>query len=162
MRSLNLVLLLVIGVLLAAGNLWFAAARSLIPLSLDNRIQKAELRWEKHPGVDDVHLIWLDDGRVLQVDLPISKVPTAGVLSEGVQVQKASWARTVRLDGREMQLDWSADFRGLVKCMPVFLAVLAVAVLLLANGQWLTADSVSIERQQAGNESAIHIERRIQ
>ncbi|MFO0914735.1 MAG: hypothetical protein U0795_17385 [Pirellulales bacterium] len=157
MRSLNLVLLLVIGVVLAAGNLWFAAARSLIPLSLDNRIQKTELRWEKHPGVDDVRLIWLDDGRVLQVDLPISEAPAAGVLSEGVLVQKTSWARTMRLGGKEMQLDWSADFRGLVKCMPVVLAVLAVSVLLLANSQGLTADSVSIDSPQAGHESARNI-----
>lgn len=130
MRSLNLIVLFTIGLVLAAGNLWYAASRSLIPWALDNRVERTELRWEKHPGLDDVHLIWLDNGRELQVDANISTA-----LTEGVRVQKAAWSRAIQVDGHTVPLEWSADFWGMVKCMPLVLVVMAVTGQLLGTSR---------------------------
>ncbi len=117
---LAVVVLLAMGALLVVGNLWFTAARSTIPLSIDGRVVACEVRHEKHPGVDDVCLVTLEDGRVLHVDRPLFDS-----VDEGQVLQKAAWQRSLDCDGNVWPLDWSADARGMWPAMAVACVALA-------------------------------------
>jgi hypothetical protein len=114
-------LLLLLGAALVAGNLWYTAARSTIPLAVDGRIASREIRHEKHPGSDDVCLLTLDDGRVLHVDAEVY-----AALGDGQSVQKRAWERTLVHDGQPLPLNWSADARGMWPTMGVALVALTV------------------------------------
>ncbi|MEZ6088511.1 MAG: hypothetical protein R3C05_10890 [Pirellulaceae bacterium] len=48
--------LLLLSVLFAAANLWFAAARTTIPLKLRGTVTHKQRLIEKTPGVDDVYI----------------------------------------------------------------------------------------------------------
>ncbi len=118
------------GVGLAAGNLWFTAARSTIPLALDADVVKREVRAEKHPGVDDVHLLHFTDGTLRQVDQPVY-----AVASHGARLQKTAGSRRLHIDGNGQDLIWSRDFVGMTRAMPL-------AIVLLAILTWKTNDRV--------------------
>src|SRR5262249_19796733 len=70
-KSISSIALLVCGLLLTSANLWFTAARSLIPLAVNGRLTSKEKRPEKHPGNDDVYLLKVAGRRIVQVDEPI-------------------------------------------------------------------------------------------
>jgi hypothetical protein len=105
-------------VFLAAGNLWFAAVRSTIPLRLNGRATHKQRLTEKTVGVDDVHLITLDDGTRIQVDGPVYE---AVVLNH--VVRKDAWSRKLEVDGTNINVDWSRDFSGMLWAMPSVLVV---------------------------------------
>ncbi|MCI0629533.1 MAG: hypothetical protein L0Y44_02635 [Phycisphaerales bacterium] len=120
--------LLALGAFLAAANLYETAARSTIPLELDSVIRSKEIRREKHPGRDDVHLLRLETGRVLHVDPPIY-----AALSLGEPVRKSAWSHSLSHGDQTLPLNWSRDFRRMRVVMPltiaVFAALLVIAVL---------------------------------
>ena len=122
------VALFLLGAALMTGNLWYTAARSTIPLAFDARVASREVRHEKHPGSDDVYLLRFEDGRTLHVDAAVF-----AAVDVGQQLHKSSWQRTLDLDGKPLQLDWSADARGMWSTMSVAL------VALLGVGPWTLA-----------------------
>lgn len=111
--------LLLGGAALVAGNLWFTAARSTIPLALDGRVASREVRHEKHPGNDDVCLLHFEDGRTLHVDAAVF-----AAVSAGQRLHKSAWQRSLDRDGVRVPLDWSADARGMWPTMGVALVTL--------------------------------------
>lgn len=117
-------MLLVTG-LLAAGNLWVTAARSLIPLAVDARVLTRETRPEKHPGIDDVYLLHLVGGATLQVDQAVYDL-----VDQGDEIGKPAWSRRFQCGGKVHTLRLSTDFHGMLCLMP---ATLAIAVLLVAR-----------------------------
>ena len=52
-RFSAMVTLFLLGVVLAVANIWIAAARSTIPLRLDDEVIEMRQLREKHPGKDD-------------------------------------------------------------------------------------------------------------
>ena len=106
--------LLVIGLLLCAGNLWFTAARTTIPLSLELTVVDKEIRHEKHPGFDDIHLLQFSDGTSRVVDGSIYDSVVAGQI-----VSKKRWSPRLLIGAQSIALDWSADVRGMAWVMPV-------------------------------------------
>lgn len=127
-NSFNLVLLLLIAGLLAAGNLWFTARRSLIPVGVNGELTHLETRREKHPGHDDVFLIQVDRGPLQPVDQAVyeSLVP-------GDRIEKQSGDRRLQVKGNSVPLEWSRDYRGMQRAMPLILLV----CLLTAGWVWL-------------------------
>jgi len=121
----TLLLLLSIGVLLAAGNVWVALVRSTIPIPIEGRITLKELRQEKHPGRDDVCYLHLDSGEALHVDAPLFEA-----VEEGQALQKAAWSPVLLHDGSEFPLRPSRDFWGMAITMPLVLLAVLVAGLL--------------------------------
>jgi hypothetical protein len=83
LRLLNSSLLLFIFVALAAGNCLITAQRSMIPLGLDAEVLGLEIRREKHPGKDDVHLVSLSGLGTFQIDKEV-----AIQLKVGQQIKK--------------------------------------------------------------------------
>lgn len=117
------VLLLILGAALVAGNLWFTAARSTIPLAIDGRIASREIRFEKHPGHDDVCLLHFEDGRKLHVDASVF-----AAVDVGQWLYKSAWERSLYCHGATVPLEWSADAQGMWRTMGVALvALVAVA-----------------------------------
>ncbi len=130
--------LLLIAVALAAGNLWFTAARSTIPLALNSKIVELEIRNEKHPGFDDVFFIHLDDGRRLHVDRPVFQSVKVGDL-----VQKPSFEHVLNIarNGEPLppvELTPSADHSGMHTVMPL---ALGVAIALAGVACWTRSET---------------------
>lgn len=121
-------LLVVIGIVLAGANIWVVAARSTIPLAIDSQVLDLELRREKHPGKDDVCLIYLRDGRTLHVDKPVYTS-----IDVGDTLRKSAWSRELTCDNRAISLQWSADFKGMVAAMPAILAMMLLTAVLVAR-----------------------------
>jgi hypothetical protein len=115
--------LLLLAVLLAATNVWIAADRSTIPREIHSLVQRTEIRKEKHPGQDDVYLLVLKPTQVLQVDGPVYARIVAGA-----KIEKREWARELTVDGVEVSLGWSKDFRRMVWAMPLVVCVLLVTM----------------------------------
>ena len=137
MRSTNfwpLSWLLLIGLLLAAANLWVTAARSTIPLALDGMIFAREIRHEKFPGYDDVFFIILDGGRRLHVDKPVYLGVEIGDLVEKRRFEKSLIVSHSNGELKKVELTPSADHLGMHRVMPIALGV-AIA---LAGVAWWT------------------------
>jgi len=126
------VLLFFTGAALVAGNLWYTAARSTIPLAIDGRIAAREVRFEKHPGSDDVCLLTLADGRVLQVDAAVF-----AALDDGQSLHKRAWQHAIERDGQPLPLEWSADAQGMWPTM----GVAVLALILLAGWQGILREA---------------------
>lgn len=125
MRSTSLftaALLLLVAAAFCAGNLWFAAVRSTIPLDLDGVVRSKELRREKHPGVDDVYLLELDRGWIV-VDRSVFDSVQPGDL-----LRKPRWSRQLQVGSRTVRLIWSADMRGMLVAMPCVFVVVAATI----------------------------------
>lgn len=126
-KSLSSVALIILGMTFAGANIWFAAARSTIPWELHGNIAQKERLIEKTPGVDDVYILTLDSGRRIQVDGPVFDAVAAHQ-----SVRKRAWTRIIEIDGKNIALGWSPDFRGMLAAMPltvvvcVFLGMMAV------------------------------------
>ena len=131
-KILSALMLLAMGVVLAAANVWFTAARSTIPLALDGVVTTMELRREKHPGRDDVFLLKLHS-RTVQVDEAVYRT-----VSMGERLHKARWSKRLRHDGQTLSLTWSRDFRGMLLAMPM-----VIVILLATCGMTLVAGATS-------------------
>lgn len=115
MRSPRAVVLL-LAAILGAGNLAFTLARSTIPLRIDGVVSDVRTLREKHPGVDDVHILVVS-GRSLQVDAEVAEH-----LHPGDRVSKARWASRMQRGRGSFPLRLSRDFRGMLVAVPVTLA----------------------------------------
>jgi hypothetical protein len=105
--------------LLAAGNVWYALARTLIPLSLDAQVRGKEVRHEKHPPKDDVHLLDLGPAGKLQVNPAVFERVTTGD-----SLRKDAWSARLYVNDQAVLLEWSAEARGMLAAMPLSLVVL--------------------------------------
>jgi hypothetical protein len=106
--------LLALATILVAGNIWVAAARSTIPLAIDDVVIGKQLRLEKHPTKDDVHLVQLKSRGIIQVDRDVYKQ-----IDSGDHLRKERWSRVLECNERQVNLDWSADARGMARAMPL-------------------------------------------
>lgn len=114
--------LLVLAVGLAAGNYWTATHRSMIPLSLTGMVTKTEHRFEKHPGQDDVYLIWIDE-----VDYQVDRDLFEEV-AVGDTVSKSAWSQQVLVSGRSVTLGYSKDWSGMRYAMPLVVCAFAATI----------------------------------
>ncbi len=105
---------------LALGNLYTTLHRSGIPLGLDGVITRIEIRHEKHPGVDDVPLIWLGN-RAVHLD-----PEAARELRPGEKIFKRPMESSLQTPRGPVRLHPSRDFKGMAVLMPliVLLSVL--------------------------------------
>lgn len=87
-RLLAAIGLLLTAVAITAANLWFAAARSMIPLALDDVVVERRVLAEKHAGIDDVYLLDLQHRGRLVVDKAVYDA-----LVEGSPVRKSAWSK---------------------------------------------------------------------
>jgi hypothetical protein len=117
----SILLLFVLGIVLAAANTWFTAARSTIPLALDTKVVSKEIRREKHEGKDDVCLLELEGLGQIQVDREIYESVAVGEL-----LKKARHSRELHHSNKDLQLRWSRDHQGMLMAMPICLGILAV------------------------------------
>jgi len=121
---LLLVSMAVVFVALAA---WSLSARSAIPLELSGTVTQVEVREEKHPGVDDVWVVYVDgDPRHLDAEL-------AADLEVGDRISKDRWDTGLVVNGTTRGLSLSDDARAMFGVGP--LAVLLVTLLALP-GRW--------------------------
>jgi hypothetical protein len=106
---------------LAGANLWFAAVRSTIPLKFEWRVVEKRRLAEKHPGFDDVYLLNLGPRGWVQVDEAVYSA-----VEEGDRIRKQAWSRTLEIENRSIDLEWSRDVAGMLRVMPgVLLVILA-------------------------------------
>ena len=120
-KAVSIVILLALATVFAAANLWFAAARSTIPLRLDAVVQRKEIRHEKHPPKDDVCLFDLGPQGTLHVDQSVFD----GV-NVGDHLRKERWSHTLECNQRKFELAWSADTRGVIRAMPLAIGVMLI------------------------------------
>ena len=100
------------------GNLWTTLNRSTVPLSFDGVVTDVELREEKHPGVDDVYILYLgSDAFVIDSEV-------ASQIKTGDRVQKDAWSTDLRVNGESVTLGTSRDFEGMVIAMPLIMAAI--------------------------------------
>ncbi len=133
-----------LGVSFAGANIWFAATRSTIPLDLHGNVTQTQRLIEKTPGVDDVYIVTLDLDRRIQVDGPVFDT-----LATHQSVKKRAWSRIIEIDGKNIALGWSPDYRGMLWAMPltvavcVFLGMMAVERPLRKSDEQLDARETS-------------------
>lgn len=109
-------------VLLAVANLWVTFARSLIPNEIHGMAVGLEVRREKHPGVDDVFILHLDEGDFV-VDREV-----AASFEGGELIDKEAWSSDITVAGDVQHLETSSDFRRMLIAMPLVLALALVTV----------------------------------
>lgn len=135
-KSLSVIAHLLLGLSFAAGNLWFSAVRSTIPLQLHGNAAKKERLIEKTLGVDDVYLVTLGDGTHIQVDGPVYEAIVLNRL-----VRKDAWSRKLESDGTIIDVDWSHDFNGMLWAMPsVMVLFVLFGSLAIVNPSAINAD----------------------
>lgn len=118
LKTASILTLIILAVSFAGVNIWFAAARSTIPLELHGHVTHTQRLIEKKPDVDDVYLVTLDSGRRIQVDGPVFDA-----LAAHQSVKKRAWTAIIEIDGKNIALEWSPDFRGMLWAMPLTVAV---------------------------------------
>ena len=123
LKLLAMATLFLLGVLLAVANVWFAAARSTIPLRLDGKVVAKRQLSEKHPGRDDVYLLELNQQGWVQVDKHVFDA-----VKEEERIRKESWSPHLEHDGHATDLEWSTDLRGMLWTMPGSLIVMLVTL----------------------------------
>jgi hypothetical protein len=116
LRSRRVVVLVAVAAF-ALGNLAVTLLRSTIPIALNGPVTHLETRAEKHPGVDDVHLLTVG-GRKLQIDAAV-----ADRLRVGDVIDKRGWSRTLHTPRGDVRLEPSADVWGMAVAMPIVCAV---------------------------------------
>jgi hypothetical protein len=119
------VLLLGLLALLAVGNLWATFHRSGIPVGLAGRVERIEVRREKHPGLDDVHLVTVA-GQVIHLDAEV-----AALLQVGDEVRKSGWSASLTTPSGTFRLTPSRDFWRMLRAMPLLFG----GALLLLRGR---------------------------
>ncbi len=113
------------GVLFAALAAWTLVERSTVPSKLEGTVTAIELRHEKHPGVDDVWMVQVDDGGPRHVDSDV-----AALLEVGDRVQKDAWDTSLVVDGEPNRVSLSKDARAMVAFAPVLAGLIAALTLL--------------------------------
>jgi hypothetical protein len=129
-KVLTTTCLVLLALFLAVGNVWFAAARSTIPLRLNAVVEQKEIRHEKHPPKDDVCLLDLGRQGMIHVDQEIFDF-----VNEAENVRKEPWSHFLECNDRRLTLKWSQDTRGIACAMPITLGVMMVLIFSL----WRTA-----------------------
>lgn len=119
MRSPS-VWLFVCGGILALVNIASTFHRSGIPLALSGRVERVDVRGEKHPGLDDVHLVTIA-GRTTHLDAGV-----ASQLRVGDVVSKGAWSTTIATPRGQVELVLSQDFRRMAVSMPLILLLVFV------------------------------------
>ncbi|GAB2858087.1 hypothetical protein GCM10027026_04800 [Myroides odoratimimus subsp. xuanwuensis] len=109
----------------AALAAWTLVDRSTIPTELHGTVTAVEMRHEKHPGVDDVWLISVDDGGLRHVDSDV-----ADLLEVGASVEKDAWDTTLTVNGDPHPLSLSEHARAMLAFAPVIVLVIAALTLL--------------------------------
>jgi hypothetical protein len=102
---------------LCVFNLYVLIYRSLIPVSVDGVVTGTEVRIEKLPGTDDVHIVVID-GRQIHVDSSIE-----GALSKGERVSKAAFSTSLETSDGPLPLRPSTAFWRMLIVMPAMLAL---------------------------------------
>lgn len=121
---------MICGLLLAIANLWFTAARSLIPLAVDATLVSKERRPEKHARIDDVYLLTLAGGRTIQVDEAIYDS-----VAEGEELRKAAWSNHLQSGTETIRLQFARDFWRMLWVMPAtIIAAVVLCVLTKRKG----------------------------
>ncbi|HVM16808.1 MAG TPA: hypothetical protein VM290_04460 [Gaiellaceae bacterium] len=126
MRSRSGVAIVAVAATLAALGLAAMAARGLYGVAVAGVVTRIEVRHEKRPPVDDVHLLHLD-GRVVHVDGRV-----ADAVRVGDRVEKGVLETRLRVEGEAVPLAPSVDLRRSLVALPVLLA-LVVALLFAAR-----------------------------
>ena len=108
-----------LGVVLAVGNVAATFWRSAIPMAFEGHVSEIEVRREKHPGLDDVHLVHVD-GSVRHLDAEI-----ALQLAPGDRVSTAAWRSELRTPRGTLALGLSKDAQRMALAMPLLLALIA-------------------------------------
>jgi len=112
--------LVVTGALLVLLGGWSFLARSTLPLALDGTVTSVQVLAEKHPGVDYVWMVTLDDGSPRHLDRSVARLTT-----EGAVVSKDAWSRTLRVDGVAHDVGPSRDATAFLALSPVLVLALA-------------------------------------
>lgn len=139
-KHLSAIGLVLLALIFAGANLWLAAARSTIPLALDTTVLRKETRHEKHPPKDDVCLLHTSSQGTLHVDQEVFDAVTPGE-----RLHKAAWSRQLLRGDQPMALEYSADFRGMLFVMPIFVLVV---VTVSAIPLWLGRTSLQTQAKQ--------------
>ena len=131
--------LLLLALALCVGNLTFTFLRSTIPFELDGRVSDIVFITEKHPGIDDIYVLTVED-RDLRVDPDVARE-----VEVGDELRKNSWSSEM-LIGREgsertLQIEPSRDFNRMAFVMPI--VALAIATLLFARGHGIRRASLT-------------------
>jgi hypothetical protein len=121
---------LVLALGITTGNVWIAAARSTIPVQLEEEIANKEMRREKHPGRDDVYLLRLESGKTLQVDGAVFDA-----VNVGESISKQAWSKQLVVEGRTIEMKWSSDLRGMLWAMPAIWVALAATAFFTLHRQ---------------------------
>ena len=111
--------------LLAIGNVATVSLRFLVARTIDlSRVEKKIVRFEKHPGRDDVHYLQLSSGRIIRVEKSVFDL-----VREGDSIEK-SRGESIMITGRNVRILWSAAFSRMLEGMLliVVIAVIGVAV----------------------------------
>lgn len=106
---------------LCLGNVAETFRRSTIPFQLTGTVDALEIRREKHPGLDDVYLLWMK-GHAIQVDAEVAKA-----LQRGDHIAKPAWSNKLNTPRGQIALRVSEDFKGMLLTMP----------LIVLMGTWL-------------------------
>lgn len=115
------------GIAFAALATWTLVDRSTIPSAIDGTVTAREVRQEKHPGVDDVWLIAVDDGRLRHVDASV-----AGTLKVGDTLHKSRWDSALFVNGQPRRVQLSRDARAMLWLGPA-IAVLSTTLICAAT-----------------------------
>lgn len=112
--------------LMGLANVWFTFARSLIPFEVRSVITRLEVREEKHPGVDDVHILRLaPGGREIVVDREVAEL-----LQRGDAIHKDAWSSQMSIEGEQVErvdLETSSDFKRMLIAMPLIALIVLMS-----------------------------------
>lgn len=122
-RRTAVVLLLAMAFIFSELGAWSLAERSTIPISLDGTITDIEVRSEKHPGVDDVWIVWIN-GTGHHLDAAI-----ASEMSVGEDVSKERWQKHLVVDGAKRPVSLSGEARAMLYLSPVMMLLCAALAL---------------------------------
>ena len=114
-------MLALVGLALCAANVAITLQRTAIPRELRGSVTSLHALHEKHPGIDDVLLVALDNQAAVQIERELYDQ-----LSIGARIGKAAWSTSLTIDGTPGTILWSVDFRGMSLLMPLVVAGLLV------------------------------------
>ena len=109
--------LIALVLVLAAGNFWATFHRSGIPVGLSGRVERVEVRHEKHPGRDDVHLVTVA-GCEVHLDADV-----ASLVREGDDISKSAWSTQLTTPRGTQELGVSKDFQRMTIAMPLMIGL---------------------------------------
>lgn len=118
-RRVAVVLLLSSAFLFSALGAWSLVERSTIPLALNGTVTEIEVRPEKHPGVDDVWIVWIE-GEPYHLDVAV-----ASKLGVGDRVAKGRWERYLTVNGTDRRVSLSDDAGAMLFLSPAMVLLCA-------------------------------------